>query len=116
MEDGVVAGVRCQIAPSIAGCQPFRALVRAGVLAEPQREAIFNWAKKHPHVVSMMHGVGDWQYELRIEAPSFAAASDTCEDLTDRCSEYIQQIDLLPVARVLKMNLAPDPALFTRRG
>ena len=34
VQDGIVAGVRCQIAPSIGGCQSFRALVRAGVLAE----------------------------------------------------------------------------------
>lgn len=113
-EAGVIAGVRCQVAPGIVGYQSYRVLVRTGILRASDHEAIFNWAKRHPHVVSMMHGVGSWQYELRVEAPSFAAASDICEDLTEYSSDYVHNVELLPVARVLKMQLAPDPVLFDR--
>jgi hypothetical protein len=58
-----------------------------------------------------MHGVGGWQHELRIEAPSFAAASEACEELVEVTGDYIEQVEVLPVAKVLKMQLAPDCAL-----
>jgi DNA-binding Lrp family transcriptional regulator len=108
---GVIAGVRCQIVPAIVGYQPFRALIRTKVMLDSNRKAIIAWAERHPLVVSLMHGVGGWQHELRIEAPNFAAASEACEELAEVCGDYIEQVEVLPVAKVLKMKLAPDSAL-----
>ncbi len=108
---GIIAGVRCQIAPAIVGHQPFRALFRAKLLLDSHRTAVIKWAQAHPLVVSLMHGVGGWQYELRIEAPTFAVASDVCEELAEVSGENIEQFEVFPIAKVLKMNLAPDSVL-----
>ena len=78
-----MGGIRCQISPEIVGYPTFRALIRTGFLLDSYRKVIFNWAKQQPIIVSLMHGRGSWQYELRNQAPSFAEASEASEELSD---------------------------------
>ena len=63
----------------------------------------------------MMHGIGPWQYELRVEAPGQIEVSAAVDDLTESCADFINHIEIVPVVKVLKMQLCPDRELLTFR-
>lgn len=105
---GVIPAVRYQVVPEAFGYQPFRALVMTSLPLTAPRVQIMKWAMQNPYIVTMMHGVGLWQYELRIEAPNYAVASMVVEELTERFSSVIRNVELISVVNVLKMQLHPD--------
>jgi DNA-binding Lrp family transcriptional regulator len=113
-KSGVLLGVRYQVSSEIAGHYPYRVLLSTSHPLSSHRIKIFNWAKTNPLVVSMMHGVGPWQYELRIEAPGTSAVSSLVDDILESFSDFIENAEVVPVAKVLKMQLAPDLGLFTK--
>jgi DNA-binding Lrp family transcriptional regulator len=115
-KSGAVAGVRYQVVPEVVGHQPFRALVMTSLPLTAPRMQIMEWARQNPYVVTMMHGVGVWQYELRIEAPNYATAALVVEELTEKFASVIQNVELIPVIKVLKMQLHPDYCLLDRPG
>jgi DNA-binding Lrp family transcriptional regulator len=110
---GVVLGVRYQIAPEMTGFQPYRVLLNTNYPASSNRLKIYNWCKQAPYVVSLMQGVGPWQYELRVEAPNQTAVASTVDDLTERCADFIHHAEIVPVVKVLKMQLCPDREVFS---
>ena len=112
---GIILGVRHQIAPELSNHQPYRVLINTSHPLSANRIRIYNWSKQHPYVVSMMHGIGPWQYELRVEAPGQIEVSAAVDDLTESCADFINHIEIVPVVKVLKMQLCPDRELLTFR-
>jgi DNA-binding Lrp family transcriptional regulator len=111
---GLIPGVRYQVAPEMVGYAPYRALVMTSLPLTAPRMQIMECASQNPYVVTMMHGVGLWQYELRIEAPNYATASMVVDELTERFSSVVESVELMPVLKVLKMELHPDHVLANK--
>jgi len=109
---GVVLGVRYQIAPEMTGFQPYRVLLQTSQPVSANRLRIYNWAQQSRYVVSLMHGVGPWHYELRLEAPNQAAVSVAVDDLAEKCSDFVHHAEIVPVVKVVKMQLCPDRELL----
>jgi DNA-binding Lrp family transcriptional regulator len=111
---GIILDVRYQVVPEVFGYQPFRALVMTSLPLTAPRMQIMKWARHNPYVVTMMHGVGVWQYELRIEAPNYATAAMVVDELNEKFSSVIRSVELIPVLSVLKMQLHPACATTER--
>lgn len=111
-ESGLILGVRYQLSPSLLGYSTYRALVALGESSREIREMIIRWAELQPYVVSLMFGVGNWQCELRIEAPDVDAATEVLDELSSLLPNLIEQYSFMTVSKVLKMKLHPDRELF----
>ncbi|NDC36939.1 MAG: Lrp/AsnC family transcriptional regulator [Proteobacteria bacterium] len=109
---GAILGLRYQIAPELSDHRPFRVLITISHPLKAHRERIYQWAKQSMYVVSLMQGIGPWHYEIRLEAPDQVIASTVVDELVAACAEFIRSVELVPVVKVLKMQLHPDPALF----
>lgn len=110
---GIVLGVRYQISPELINHQPYRVLINTSHPLSSNRIRVYNWSRQHPNVVSMMHGIGPWQYELRVEASSQLEVAAIVDDLTESCSDFINHAEIVPVVKVVKMQLCPDRELLT---
>lgn len=105
---GIIAGVRYQILAERIRHESFRVLVAASAPSQSLRVALHEWAQKHRSVLTFMHGIGNWDYELRIEADEIVAAKSTVDEMHDRFSGVLGATELIPISGVLKMALTPD--------
>jgi DNA-binding Lrp family transcriptional regulator len=112
VSSGVVAGVLYQIVADKIGYEAYRALISTRLPSHAHRTAILEWAQKHPAVLTFMHGFGNWEYELRIEARDTRTARATVDELHDRFSDFIRTTEIIPVSQVLRMELTPHPSIL----
>lgn len=113
---GVLKGVRYQISPQALGFKHFRCFIVASLPLESHRNQLFQWAKKHPYIVSMMYGIGNWHYELRIEAPDQAAAEHLVSELVSTFQHFIHFSDLVPMNTMLKLSAHPSYSILLARN
>lgn len=112
IQSGVIAGVRYQIVADKIGYEAYRVLVSTNLPSRSHRAALLEWARKHPSVLTFMHGIGNWEYELRIESEDTRAARTVVDQLQDNFSHLIRGVEIIPVSRVLRMELTPHPSIL----
>jgi DNA-binding Lrp family transcriptional regulator len=100
---GIIKGVRYQILADALGYKQFRCFITANLPLETTRNQLYEWAKKHPHIIAMMYGVGSWHYELRIEAPDQIAAERLVGELVSTFAHFIHYSDLVPIRTLVKL-------------
>jgi DNA-binding Lrp family transcriptional regulator len=109
---GVLRGVRYVVSACALNYRRFRCLIVANTPLGSQRLQLYEWARNHPYVVSMMYGVGNWHYELRIESPDQAAAEHLVSELVSTFADFIHYSDLVPIGSLLKFAPHPDYTAF----
>ncbi len=109
---GVIAAVLYQIVADKIGFEAYRILLSTHFPSRQHRTALLEWAQEHPSVLTFMHGIGNWEYELRVEAPDTRSVRATVDEIQDRFSHFIRSAEIVPVSRVLRMELAPHPSML----
>lgn len=108
----ILSGALFEVVADRAGSQAFRVLVATHAPHREHRETLRIWAEKHPSILTFMHGFGNWQYELRLEAQDVGSARLIVDDLLERFSSVVSSAELVPVARIALMNLCPSAELL----
>jgi DNA-binding Lrp family transcriptional regulator len=100
---GLIQGVRYHIDSNAVGHIQFRCLITSTMPLESHRDQLSAWAQTEPYVVALTYGVGGWDYELRIEAPSHQSAQDLVARLVKKFSHTIRNAELLPATSVIRL-------------
>ena len=103
----VIVGTIYQIVPEVLGYQSFRLLLSTRRPEAEFRKALLDWVEKNDSVVSMMCGFGPWDYELRVETQTTALARDVSDSLIDGFKELVTKVNIVPVAKILKVSTYP---------
>jgi len=98
---GVIAGYRVDIDRSRLGMTLFNVQVQPRSYDAAKEREFHNYCKSHPQVLEYIQQLGECKLELVIEAASYAEFSAVIDELRERFSGYIRNIDYLMVKRDL---------------
>lgn len=112
IRSGAILGTLFQIVADSIKYQAFRVLASTRFPLARHRSLLLNWARKNPYILTFMHGVGKWDYELRIETHSPEVVREVVDELLEIGRDFIESAEIVPVTKILKMSLCPDRRLF----
>ena len=108
---GIVPGSVYAVTPWRYGYQSYRLLIAAASLSPAFQDALYQYAARHPQVVSLVQTLGRWDYELGVEVAESTHFPEIVQELKGRFSDHIRAATALPVFRFLKGVTYPFNAL-----
>lgn len=110
-EKGVICGYMYAPDPTKMGMQAYKLLVYAkGIDRELSRE-IKRFAEAHPDIVYVIECLGNWDYEIGVEAARTEEVSDIIQEIYERFGNSVNSVKLLSKFRDLKIRWYPGNSM-----
>ena len=120
-EQRVLSGFAYGVDASKLGMQPYRLLISMRKISLSTKQKMFAFCKLQRHVVALIHCIGSWDYEVKVEIASPSELTQLIDELHDHFGTSLHAIRVLSVLETLKLELYPlkhlgaaDPASIPR--
>lgn len=104
---GIITGYRVVVGVSKMGLTNWYVLLYANHVSAARTKAFLDFCRNSPHINYLIKALGEWQYELNIEAEGLAAYRELMMDLTRQFSDLIRDYTSMLVTDVHKLTLSP---------
>ena len=102
-ERGVLCRTVYLVNPDSYGMSAFR--LRAVVRAPTKglRDKLHAWALNHPNVLSFLHCLGPWDFELRVEVQDPKSAITVAQSLSEAGGGFVTSTEIVPALETMRL-------------
>jgi Lrp/AsnC family leucine-responsive transcriptional regulator len=115
-ERQVISGFAYAFHPQEVSIHVLRFLVSFKGLSRKLREEVFEFCKAHPNVSSLISCIGNWDYEIKVEAIAEAEVNVFIAQFYRKFSDYILSTKTFSLFKPQKLNYYPFKEYSTVTG
>jgi DNA-binding Lrp family transcriptional regulator len=104
---GVIAGYAYSLDEPLLDLRRCVFLIQEKSFNAEFRKRIFNFCRQHPHVHSLIHCVGGWNFEVSFDLPREKSVAEARQELYDQVGIEHERIIMLDYFRTLKLTPYP---------
>jgi Lrp/AsnC family leucine-responsive transcriptional regulator len=104
----VITGYRIVVDSAVLEEFNYYLLVYLNYVSRSEIERFEKFCRGHPLVTYVIKALGEWDYELNIEAPAVAVYRDFMMELTRDFSGIVRDHIGIPVGRIYKFTIMPE--------
>jgi len=106
-ERGLLLETYLQFNPQLLGMQSFLLLVAVKGSTPDSRALFFEFCKRHPNIVLLIHALGNWDFELAVDVASARDIITITQQVREQLGTAIDFLKVLPLFRYAKVSEYP---------
>jgi DNA-binding Lrp family transcriptional regulator len=106
-EQGVLVGAMFSPRYSELGVQNYKLLISSRDRSQEFRDALYDFAYRHPHCTSYRDSIGEWDYELNAEVESHGELTELKNALYRRFGSGTSRLQVIPRFKMHKFMSYP---------
>ena len=104
---GVIKGARIVLNKRRIGLLSYKALLKLENITPEREKAFLAYIRQQPNMIDFVHCLGNWNFEIDVEIPSYEEFHYLMLDLQDRFSGIIKNCESLLIFDEQKYNYFP---------
>lgn len=106
-EQKVLSGFAYGVDAAKIGMQPYRLLISMRQVSLKTKEKMFAFCEQQRNVVALIHCIGSWDYEVKVEVALPAELTGLIDELHDHFGTSLHSIKVLSVLETQKLEFYP---------